>query len=131
MKMATTAAIDMVASLMEIIPSWITFCHKFSISSLFADDREDGALDKWTVRPFRGAQSTQIAKRGCPSRLSSICRPQIRKREIALNLSFDTSNEITFAAAPLPRAPDLYFPDRPLLDSNPFRVSLLLEQFQA
>jgi hypothetical protein len=44
MKMATIAAINMVASLMETIPCWITFCHKSSISRLFADDREDGAL---------------------------------------------------------------------------------------
>src|SRR3990172_11990497 len=36
MKMVTTAAIDMVASLMGIIPCWITFCRKSSISSRFA-----------------------------------------------------------------------------------------------
>ena len=56
MKMATTAAIDMVASLMESIPCWITFCHKSSISSRFAKDREDGAPLQVEGRgPFRSA----------------------------------------------------------------------------
>src|SRR4249919_2310287 len=44
MKMVTTADINMVASLMESIPSWIPSCHKSSISRLFADDREDDVL---------------------------------------------------------------------------------------
>ncbi|SRR6266508_918918 len=44
MKMATTAAIDMGATLTATIPCQITSCHKSSISRLFgADDREDGA----------------------------------------------------------------------------------------
>jgi hypothetical protein len=34
---------------METIPCWITFCHKSSISSLFAEDREDGTLNKGTA----------------------------------------------------------------------------------
>jgi hypothetical protein len=46
MKMATTAAINMVASLVETIPSWIPFCHKSSISRLCAKDQEDGPLNR-------------------------------------------------------------------------------------
>ena len=38
MKMATTAAIDMVAMLTTIISCRITFCHKFSILNRFARD---------------------------------------------------------------------------------------------
>src|SRR5438309_4971925 len=46
MKMVTTAAINMVASLGETIRSWTPFCRKSSISRLFAKDQEDGALNK-------------------------------------------------------------------------------------
>jgi uncharacterized membrane protein len=46
MKMVTTADLNMVASLMETIPSWIPFCRKSSISRLCAKEQEDGALNK-------------------------------------------------------------------------------------
>ena len=46
MRMVTIAAIDMAALITETIRSWITFCHKSSISRLFAKDWENVSLNK-------------------------------------------------------------------------------------